>query len=251
MNDIVYVYVDHRKVIHEIEMEPNGKFIDFDLILIPYELAEDIIALKEKWIRNANSKRDFVILKQTPSGFFTAKTIYIYYNIDDKSIKAISRKQESLDNDKTLLSGLIEVDDLVMEIVTGKKNTLNFVVNDNDGYIFLQEKEKEKSHYAILDGVLLIEDYKIDSFITEDTSIEIRYNNEKIIVKKIKDIEETDIIYHLFFVNPYDKTLLYENISFSFKNEEELIIPLSINDEFFIMSQFKKYMAFIKESGDE
>ena len=248
MSDIVFVYIDKKKIIHEIEFEPSGEFLDYDLIMIPREKASEIINLYERWKQNSNVKKNVFVLVNTPFECSVKKTTYVYYHFKEKTIRAITpRKQENLDNDKTLLSGLIVVDGLITEFINGKTNMLNFTVDDSGDFLVLNEIERENVKFNVVDNNLLIEDFSIGEKTTDETAIEITYKNKKLLIKKLRKIENR--IFTLFFINSHDKTNLIETISFSFGDDELIIISLDIKEDFFIISEYKKNMVFKKEKS--
>ena len=200
MNDVIYVYVDKRRIIREIEFEPHGEFLKHDLVMIPKDKAGPVLELRERWNQNKNTKNNLFVLDNNTFDCNIKKVSYIYYHFKDKTIKAITpRKQENLDKDETLLSGLIIVDDLVMDFINGKRNMLDFTINDEGYFLVLNEVEREQNSFNVLDNVLLIEDYKLPEELSDDTQIEIIHEKDLLIIKKLKEPE--DKIYDLFLVD--------------------------------------------------
>lgn len=246
MSDIVYVYVDDNKIIREIEFESNGDFVDYDLILIPKNQAQEVLTLKQKWIQNINSKQILSVLNKTPTGFTVLATTYIYYNDKDRSIKAFSpRRQPVFDNDETLHCGMAIVDDLVIGFRNGTKNSLNYKVNNVNYFLTLEEIERTVFTHNVLESIIVIDDYMLEETITDDTKMIVRYDGETLTVKKIKEVD--DATHTLFFIDRYNKFKLYDRISFNLSSRDMISFPLNIKEEFFIISQYKKNMIFIRD----
>ena len=242
MDDIVYVYTDEIGIIYEIDFKLRGDLVQYDVTMIPLEKAQDVIDLYKKRQKNANIRKNKYLLISDENNFTVEKSIYIYYHFKDKKIRSITpRIQQNLEEDESLRCGLVKVDSLIKEFIDGTKNMLHYKINDDGALVYIEEIKLHFAEYNFLENILLLEDYIIDSD-NENYTIEILYDNKTL---KIQTTNREDILtYQLFFVSKTDKTNLYSSFSFDFNCGLTIETPLSIPDDYIVISSFKKIMKF-------
>lgn len=242
MDDIVYVYTDEIGVIYEIDFKLRGDLVQYDVSMIPRKKAQDIINLNEKRQQNANVKKNKYLLISDADNFTVEKLIYIYYHFKKKNIRSITpRIQQNLEEDESLRCGLTKVDSLIKEFIDGTKNMLNYKVNNDGALLYIEEIKHEFIEYNFLENIPLLEDYIVNND-NEDYIIEILYDNKTLKIQTTNKEDETT--YQLFFVSKTDKTNLYASLSFNFIDDQTVEIPLSIPNDYIVISSFKKIMKF-------
>lgn len=242
MDDLVYVYTDESNIIYDISFKPRGDLVQHKLSMIPRQKAQELISIYEKWQQNENYKKIKYILTNDIDGFGVAKTVYIYYHFKEKNICSITpRKQQSMEEEESLRSGLIIADSVIDEFIAGTKNMLNYKVNDSSALLTIEEIIQENIEIDFLNNILLLKDYTVDKN-NEEYNIEITYDGELL---KIETKNKNDAIkYQLFFISRTDKTKLYETISFDFVDNSTIEIPLNIPEDYIVISSFNKSMKF-------
>lgn len=242
MDDIVYVYTDEIGVIYEIDFKLRGDLVQYNVSMIPLEKAQDIIDLYEKRQKNANIKKNKYLLISDADNFTIEKTIYIYYHFKDKNIRSLTpRIQQNLEEDESLRCGIAKVDYLIKEFIDGTKNMLNYKINDDGALLYIEEIKHEFIEYNFLENILLLEDYIVDSN-NENYIIEILYDNKTLKIQTTN--KEDTATYQLFFVSKTDKTNLYSSLLFDFTDSQTVEMPLSIPDDYIVISSFQKIMKF-------
>jgi len=192
--------------------------------------------------KNANIKKNKYLLISDADTFTVEKSIYIYYHFKNKNIRSITpRIQQNLEEDESLRRGLVKVDSLIKEFIDGTKNMLHYKINDDGALLYIEEIKTQFAEYNFLENIPLLEDYIIDSD-NENYTIEILYDNKTLKIQTTN--KEDEATYQLFFVSKTDKTNLYDSLSFDFTDVQTIEIPLSIPDDYIVISSFKKIMKF-------
>lgn len=245
MDDLVYVYTDVNDVIYEIEFEPRGEFSQYKLFIITQKKAQNVINLRKQWKQTPDIKKIKYFLIDDVDTFVLEKAIYVYYNLETNAIHSISPSAQShLDENEILDHGILRINSLIKEFISGTKNMINYDVSVNNSYVYIEEKKHDT--YNFFDNISLLDDY---IYATDENKTNYRmvisYDGAMLRIKYIHG-DDTKKTYQLFFTNKTNKTILYDSVSFNFLNDSELEIPLELPKDYAMISSINNQIKFIE-----
>lgn len=244
MSNFVHVYIDDEQVIQEIELSDANTFDQYHHIAITNDESDEVLDLYQRREQHASIKLNKFKLVEIDGKYRVKKAVYIYYHFKDKSIRSITpRKQEVLDNDGDLRSGLVVVDELLEACINGTKSMINCRANTDGDMLVFEEIKVVKIKFNIANTITLIMDYEVKET-NEEAVINIVYDENTLNIKRTDDgIIDKKI--ELFFMNRFDKTLFYGSVDFMFtKDQEEIEIPLTLDNNYMVISSDKMIMTF-------
>ncbi len=149
----------------------------------------------------------------------------VYYHHDGTIESVGAQSLVEYDERKDLIKELIKYDDDIQEIIDGKMNLTNFLV-ENINANTIELKRRVRSNLRKADS---INDYRVD-FNKQDYDILIQYNRDKNILK-IKNIQNIITRLYLWFTIKNDPTILILSDEFKMTADNpefvltEIILP--------------------------
>jgi len=257
MSDLIYVYTDENRIIHEISMEPCDYLLQCELYMIVPSKAPEVIKLYNLWKRNANIKKNKFVLYDEDGIYNIKKTFYVYYHFKEKTISSIvPRKQQIQDDDDTLKCGLVIVDELITEFINGTKNMLNYKINDDNSLLVMELIQLYGDDVNFYMMIPLIGDY-IVSEINNESIIDISYIGSSLTISTVVERDTNHHMfthgteYQFFVVDSIDKSILYYSFTFNFTDNRTIYTELMLPHNSMIISTHNKIMKFIRTDNND
>lgn len=247
MPDTMHVYIDDKNVIQEIELTNEKKFDQYEHIIIPGSVADEVYDLYLKREEHDTIRERKYVLLDIDGKYRIKNTMYVHYHVDDKSIRSIApRIQEELTNDINLRYGLVMMNDILEECINGTKSMINYRVNVDSDILILEDKPVIVPEFNFFDSIELIIDYEVKKN-NISAIIHMVYDGENIMISSTND-GVVDKKYELFFINKFDKTIFYDSISFEFTDEQkEITKSITLNDNYMVIAAHRNIMEFTEK----